>query len=179
MRRGRDHPRSRGVYPGGRVCGRLGWRIIPARAGFTEDGSIDGYRGEDHPRSRGVYMTAMNNSYASYGSSPLARGLHTVGSTIVGQYGIIPARAGFTCMEGVADASSTDHPRSRGVYLKDPADRLPETGSSPLARGLLGGCRMKQEITGIIPARAGFTRIERRAQKEVGDHPRSRGVYSW
>ena len=30
---------------------------------------------------------------------------------------------------------------------------------------------------GIIPARAGFTRIEKRNEKNVRDHPRSRGVY--
>ena len=71
----RDHPRSRGVYAGVRViavmaCGSSplarglrvldaiadgGWRIIPARAGFTPPGEGAVSRRSDHPRSRGVY----------------------------------------------------------------------------------------------------------------------------
>ena len=55
-------------------------------------------------------------------------------------------------------------------------------GSSPLARGLLrGACRLRGD-PGIIPARAGFTRVESSVCGLAGDHPRSRGVYirpSW
>ena len=71
----RDHPRSRGVYPGGGVmepmcpgssplARGLRWRafrtaassrIIPARAGFTSLSSPAPERYPDHPRSRGVY----------------------------------------------------------------------------------------------------------------------------
>ena len=36
---------------------------------------------------------------------------------------------------------------------------------------------MKQEITGIIPARAGFTNPYRHTETCRRDHPRSRGVY--
>ena len=50
-------------------------------------------------------------------------------------------------------------------------------GSSPLARGLLplGPISMSQQ--GIIPARAGFTPIDRPMPASLWDHPRSRGVY--
>ena len=92
----RDHPRSRGVYPGNDAHhsltagssplarGLLADRrvvlapagIIPARAGFTETGDSDGDHPGDHPRSRGVY-----------GLDP-GRWSHVVR--------IIPARAGFT-----------------------------------------------------------------------------------
>ena len=90
-----DHPRSRGVYPfscpsssrragssplarglrcGGGQCPGLG-RIIPARAGFTQDrGGVEGC-GSDHPRSRGVYAPRATLSAYNVGSSPLARGL--------------------------------------------------------------------------------------------------------
>ena len=90
-----DHPRSRGVYTCmSRYCLRRAgssplarglrvsvgvWvnanRIIPARAGFTlyECGEVVG--GEDHPRSRGVYYKTELKGRASFGSSPLARGL--------------------------------------------------------------------------------------------------------
>ena len=73
--RGRDHPRSRGVYVSGTLLrmGAIGssplarglpqmetdltndYRIIPARAGFTEIESGGQDSGRDHPRSRGVY----------------------------------------------------------------------------------------------------------------------------
>ena len=70
-----------------------------------------------------------------------------------------------------------DHPRSRGVYmsLKNP---LPGSeGSSPLARGLPRAARAGRALPGIIPARAGFTEPGIDCGAEVGDHPRSRGVY--
>ena len=50
-------------------------------------------------------------------------------------------------------------------------------GSSPLARGLLLAHAAEQGVTGIIPARAGFTPAGRRAARGDADHPRSRGVY--
>ena len=73
-----------------------GVRIIPARAGFTEVGVEHGHRLEDHPRSRGVYADLSWDGEPMVGSSPLARGLrgfHAVGGK---NFGIIPARAGFT-----------------------------------------------------------------------------------
>ena len=70
-----DHPRSRGVYttprPSRRGCAGSSplarglrsemeyvvrpMRIIPARAGFTDEAIPPSYDGWDHPRSRGVY----------------------------------------------------------------------------------------------------------------------------
>ena len=70
-----DHPRSRGVYltggvpvggtvgssplarglPGSFVWRGLLMRIIPARAGFTNNGGSNAGSLRDHPRSRGVY----------------------------------------------------------------------------------------------------------------------------
>ena len=75
-RRCKDHPRSRGVYCWPRKAGPIsvgssplarglhdrlppvatGRRIIPARAGFTEQSAGGGSGGGDHPRSRGVYI---------------------------------------------------------------------------------------------------------------------------
>ena len=95
FRKGRDHPRSRGVYPrrsrqvlnspgssplarglprpGG--ARRPAGGIIPARAGFTLAATDLRYPGPDHPRSRGVYSPATPLRWTSRGSSPLARGL--------------------------------------------------------------------------------------------------------
>ena len=152
----RDHPRSRGVYPGGippvrPVAGSsplarglhpgdrpdpIRSRIIPARAGFTAAGNRSSDRCADHPRSRGVYFRERDDGRSTHGSSPLARGLldrhHSQG--MVGR--IIPARAGFTPAVTAYGLRTGDHPRSRGVYRRDLAARSPGPGSSPLARGL-------------------------------------------
>ena len=50
-----------------------------------------------------------------------------------------------------------DHPRSRGVYNREPAAFADFRGSSPLARGLPSGIEELAKAGGIIPARAGFT----------------------
>ena len=111
-----DHPRSRGVYVSSRWTSRSGrgssplarglpellrntvsrFRIIPARAGFTSTRSVVLGGGSDHPRSRGVYRTRATATLSPQGSSPLARGLHSVGGPYGRGFRIIPARAGFT-----------------------------------------------------------------------------------
>ena len=111
------------------------------------------------------------------GSSPLARGLRKRrGAGRVGR-GIIPARAGFTTGTPARSSRATDHPRSRGVYMRGMGASAPEAGSSPLARGLRDARPVHAVGRGIIPARAGFTTT--RASRCAGppDHPRSRGVY--
>ena len=92
------------------------------------------------------------------GSSPLARGLPARERRPTRQHGIIPARAGFTIWVFVREMRQRDHPRSRGVYDKTGWHATGAQGSSPLARGL-HAVREEQDVgTGIIPARAGFTR---------------------
>ncbi len=131
--------------------------IIPARAGFTGPAHRDQGRARDHPRSRGVYVSHEDMTMNEKGSSPLARGLPTRPFPRTMTAGIIPARAGFTTCTTSAPRSSPDHPRSRGVYLRD------ETGLGDDGR--------------IIPARAGFTPWRRVRSPPKRDHPRSRGVY--
>ena len=70
-----------------------------------------------------------------------------------------------------------DHPRSRGVYTFAHSSFEATTGSSPLARGLPAPTRGRRPGTGIIPARAGFTRNQLKTCASSEDHPRSRGVY--
>ena len=111
-----DHPRSRGVYSGGRSSPRPrrgssplarglrliltrifgGRRIIPARAGFTRYRRRPRPCSSDHPRSRGVYSTSHSSFLGRNGSSPLARGLLVRATGFTCALGIIPARAGFT-----------------------------------------------------------------------------------
>ena len=131
-----DHPRSRGVYvasaravassggssPLARGLRRQGGeqaahgRIIPARAGFTRRRPGAPPSRTDHPRSRGVYPGASRAAARARGSSPLARGLQGDLQVLGQGPGIIPARAGFTPVPGLATLTGRDHPRSRGVY---------------------------------------------------------------
>ena len=172
-----DHPRSRGVYspmasaltfpsgssplarglhaPAGAQGGPSG--IIPARAGFTRRPPVSRPASADHPRSRGVYFITLQ--------------------CLVHHRGIIPARAGFTLRPSTRLTVRTDHPRSRGVYHFPVPGTIQETGSSPLARGLLTLSGPLGQVPGIIPARAGFTLPPASSPTSSPDHPRSRGVY--
>ena len=194
-----DHPRSRGVYAA--AVASASWMsgssplarglhaaaldavdrdgIIPARAGFTTAPALRTRRARDHPRSRGVYEFSSTTDPHDAGSSPLARGLRPVGQDRHPGGGIIPARAGFTAQGPPGCRRRRDHPRSRGVYgiIRRLIDVTP--GSSPLARGLPAGAGKRTVCSGIIPARAGFTRRRRRREPAGEDHPRSRGVYSF
>ena len=131
----------------------------------------------DHPRSRGVYSPIIISSARAAGSSPLARGLPVVGRGRFASRGIIPARAGFTFAGSILCGRRRDHPRSRGVYIWDTALKVPEPGSSPLARGLRPLRSRSCHKRWIIPARAGFTHGRRGPAARRPDHPRSRGVY--
>ena len=194
----RDHPRSRGVYmaPHARdeqsaglsplargLLHRSGLAptkpgIIPARAGFTRSHAAWEAARRDHPRSRGVYQRAAVGPPLVWGSSPLARGLLERRATSAPQLRIIPARAGFTRWAKSCLITIRDHPRSRGVYGDEEGAGCRVRGSSPLARGLHVAAREFNIGAGIIPARAGFTAMSRRASSLGRDHPRSRGVYS-
>ena len=90
---------------------------------------------------------------------------------------IIPARAGFTTPSSSGRSPGSDHPRSRGVYRILQEGLSPPPGSSPLARGLPGGCVRRHQSGRIIPARAGFTDYDHDFRPRRADHPRSRGVY--
>ena len=176
MRAG-SSPLARGLPPGaGDVVGRGG--IIPARAGFTRRSCSSCRCRADHPRSRGVYVGKTYTFGAIIGSSPLARGLPGRPPRRAGRHGIIPARAGFTVLRAPSSGTSRDHPRSRGVYGIISLYQGRFAGSSPLARGLRPESGVALAASGIIPARAGFTRRRRRPSAEGGDHPRSRGVYT-
>ena len=136
-------------------------RIIPARAGFTGTSRRRRPPTGDHPRSRGVYAQLGLPYVVGGGSSPLARGLREAEAARLAGLGIIPARAGFTSRRTGPAASRWDHPRSRGVYLPAVTAHLWDTGSSPLARGLLQDHLDASIGDRIIPARAGFTLADR------------------
>ena len=151
--------------------------IIPARAGFTSEPVQSSLYDQDHPRSRGVYGTAPLIIGDGFGSSPLARGLPKEQSKYENIFRIIPARAGFTQRIAELYLHFMDHPRSRGVYSCIASYFSANSGSSPLARGLLYHARWRRIPSGIIPARGGFTKVFVNPRPNKWDHPRSRGVY--
>ena len=179
--RSRDHPRSRGVYlpnptqpnfgtgssplarglhpytPRERGCAR----IIPARAGFTNPENRAAAGRTDHPRSRGVYCPSPRECRRRCWIIPARAGFTPRGLRWCAAVRIIPARAGFTPSSSGPRITRTDHPRSRGVYMIASAHMGSRRGSSPLARGLPGIRRWRRRRSGIIPARAGFTRSRR------------------
>ena len=112
------------------------------------------------------------------GSSPLARGLPGGRWRASRTRGIIPARAGFTCLCVCSFRVSWDHPRSRGVYSGRIYMCSGPQGSSPLARGLPPPNPPTHLRDRIIPARAGFTPLGVTGPRISSDHPRSRGVYA-
>ena len=195
---GSDHPRSRGVYrrlsrsrvfvSGSSPLARgllrsvqripQPRRIIPARAGFTSVMAPPRPTNRDHPRSRGVYRISNVLFCCDCGSSPLARGLLTRRTRRRPVSRIIPARAGFTVIPSPHTRIRQDHPRSRGVYLAARDHSVCKSGSSPLARGLPPRISDHAGVTGIIPARAGFTPTSADFSGIHQDHPRSRGVYA-
>ena len=194
----RDHPRSRGEYPGsmaypvgsygssplsrGILC--VSWRfcvsrrIIPALAGNTGAAVKPLVKAEDHPRSRGEYCTACSGRPGRLGSSPLSRGIRLPMTCITVLAGIIPALAGNTGTRQPAQESGADHPRSRGEYVTSQAPGLATMGSSPLSRGIPGSTGDLRLPGGIIPALAGNTGSACRQGCDDADHPRSRGEYA-
>ena len=93
-----DHPRSRGVYffINESIDGMVG--SSPLARGLRGGEGVTQRHRVDHPRSRGVYPLAGLAATNGIGSSPLARGLLHHPVNVLSEGGIIPARAGFTCV---------------------------------------------------------------------------------
>ena len=139
----------------GSWCGA--WRLIPARAGNTMADRATGRHDPAHPRSHGEHVATGRAAVSVPGSSPLARGTHTVVVAEVGGVGLIPARAGNTTPVSVGACRRTAHPRSRGehdLYFR-PLNGF--FGSSPLTRGTRFTAQEKSSTARLIPARAGNT----------------------
>ena len=132
--------------------------IIPARAGFTRNDHCRYREAADHPRACGVYSFSSRISFSALGSSPRVRGLLSAHTERTRTDRIIPARAGFTVGLPVITPVVEDHPRACGVYGNVLTGLATGGGSSPRVRGLLLGARVRGLSSGIIPARAGFTR---------------------
>ena len=169
-------PLARGTYQANTTAPVVA-RFIPARAGNPLRPSVRVRCRWAHLRSRGEHVATGRAAVSVPGSSPLARGTHTVVVAEVGGVGLIPARAGNTLHCSGEIINSSAHPRSRGEH-GIPAMKPPEEyGSSPLARGTRLRCRVLLLCRRLIPARAGNTDNPKAAAAYRAAHPRSRGEH--
>ena len=172
------HPRSRGEHV---FLSMIGWGwcgLIPARAGNTLQPRHTRINTRAHPRSRGEHCPAPGRLAAVLGSSPLARGTLTAILRACGRVGLIPARAGNTGEKLYSSGVAGAHPRSRGEHIGAVYVSVSVVGSSPLARGTRFIPDALMQSSGLIPARAGNTRLIRSRVSEMRAHPRSRGEHS-
>ena len=152
-----------------------GLGLIPARAGTTNYHPNRFCKRRAHPRSRGDHPACAAAFALWGGSSPLARGPLLATEQRIGGDGLIPARAGTTDRKMTSLSIAGAHPRSRGDHDGATACALAASGSSPLARGPPVWNGIKGAIDGLIPARAGTTKIIAEITTQTGAHPRSRG----
>ena len=127
-------PLARGTLVNSSGAGS-GGRLIPARAGNTENQSACGSIHAAHPRSRGEHSSIPRMMTRAPGSSPLARGTLFQTPATRSQQRLIPARAGNTFAAAPVRTRAAAHPRSRGEHLCLGIWRYRQHGSSPLARG--------------------------------------------
>ena len=157
-----DAPHKRGSSP--RVRGRpsdwiafSSWRgLIPACAGQTRRPIRSRTQPRAHPRVCGADGDKIPVEIWGKGSSPRVRGRRHCWGGVFVMVGLIPACAGQTVAEVVAD-----HPR---------------LGSSPRVRGRLCLLGPYQAPFGLIPACAGQTHAWRRRRICCRAHPRVCGA---
>ncbi len=113
-----------------------------------------------------------------FGSSPLARGKPEHAGRNQRRRGLIPAHAGKTWCASARPQRSRVHPRSRGENAGTTQRPPPLSGSSPLTRGVLHGCRDRDPRVGLIPTHAGKTSLSCWKCCCIGAHPHSRGENS-
>ena len=134
---------------------------------------------------RGKHVKVILCSTIRVGSSPHARGAPPPLHAPDPGRGIIPACAGSTCWRARCRCSCRDHPRMRGEHYLDGSTDRRLTGSSPHARGALGGPVDAVVVGVIIPACAGSTSCPSTTASCTRDHPRMRGeheehgLYRW
>ena len=151
--------------------------IIPARAGNRRGSRRSRAGCRDHPRACGEQGLAAKQVGIHLGSSPRVRGTAAITRNRRCRLGIIPARAGNSFTVSAISASVRDHPRACGEQVALADDVGEEEGSSPRVRGTADNARAAVHGIGIIPARAGNSRLmHHNSSSDTGSSPRVRGT---
>ena len=166
-----------------RVRGKLGHssdrirddRLIPARAGKTGAPRPDRQHHQAHPRACGENPAATSNTSPSLGSSPRVRGKLRRRHDRLAQGRLIPARAGKTRGCGGRRGRRPAHPRACGENFEWSVLQEIIAGSSPRVRGKPLPSADGPVAVGLIPARAGKTRVLLIRRKAWTAHPRACG----
>ena len=127
-------PHVRGAHPAA-TSQIAGQGIIPACAGSTTVENEPTQESRDHPRMCGEHRAGDVPSRTAWGSSPHVRGAHELPVVLPEALGIIPACAGSTKDEVLADCIVRDHPRMCGEHCDVLRGLREREGSSPHVRG--------------------------------------------
>ena len=153
---GGTSPRARGKLQG-LYHREVPIRNIPACAGKTVPTCCSAMSQPEHPRVRGENTLGLMLTLNLTGTSPRARGKLAAGAITAGAKRNIPACAGKTyCCSGLP-LPPPEHPRVRGENSITYCEKNQLSGTSPRARGKLGGVMQVMLGWGNIPACAGKT----------------------
>ena len=150
-------------------------RLIPARAGKTRTRWRARAAPWAHPRACGENLTGKTAEADVAGSSPRVRGKRHALCPFQRRVRLIPARAGKTRTYSSASRGSAAHPRACGENSRTAPEAAETFGSSPRVRGKPTVPVVRTERTGLIPARAGKTDVERQVLRAHRAHPRACG----
>ena len=167
-------PRVRGKHPRIPDHGGTG-RLIPARAGKTQQWPSTSAPSRAHPRACGENFLYRRRGWCRWGSSPRVRGKRLLSRRRIACPGLIPARAGKTGPTPGRNSPSRAHPRACGENALSSSVGAPVSGSSPRVRGKRGGDGEDAGLRGLIPARAGKTSARPRPTPPARAHPRACG----
>ena len=113
----------------------------------------------------------------SSGSSPWARGTHSVFPMPIASGRFIPVGTGNTFEVADEPPPTTVHPRGHGEHLNNDSTSLPYCGSSPWARGTRGSGNRHNFKFRFIPVGTGNTNISRKITHRTSVHPRGHGEH--
>ncbi len=149
-------PRVRGRprAPAYRAC-RVG--SIPAGAGETTSGAVDGLQLRVDPRGCGGDACIALMLETHPGRSPRVRGRHKPSRAYIDRWGSIPAGAGETARSTASTVIERVDPRGCGGDCRTTWRPVWASGRSPRVRGRRAGPPQGRGWIGSIPAGAGET----------------------
>ena len=130
-----------------------------------------------HPRPCGEHSSSLSLPITPSGSSPPVRGARHPDRQLLQPRGLIPARAGSTVGRCGQGCGAWAHPRPCGEHERIWAVTGVDTGSSPPVRGAPYSALIFSSAAGLIPARAGSTRVADHLGVRFRAHPRPCGEH--